>query len=136
MRTYGRVPVAIGSIGQFAIGIGGIGESQVSSDSGYVWVEVGTTASGDNSRVYLTTLIQCLKLNINESPFYANYGIPAQRSVVTQVFPDYYVMQTQRQFAAFFASLIISKITDPEPKYRVNVTFMNGAPQLPIEVAV
>lgn len=118
MRTWGRV-------------------YQTNNGTGsYVWTEVDTAPDGDNSRVYLTTLIQCLKLSINESPFYANYGIPAQRSVVTQIFPDYYVMQTQRQFAPFFASLIISKITDPEPKYRVNVTFLNGAPQLPIEVAV
>lgn len=90
------------------------------------WVEVSTDANGFNDAVYLTTLIQCLKLNLGESPFYANYGIPAHPSVVQQVFPDFYVAQTQQQFAPYFASLLIAKQNAPTPTYQINVTTHQG----------
>jgi hypothetical protein len=113
MRTWGRV-------GQVN-GLGG------------TWTEVTTDANGYNDAVYLTTLIQCLKLNLGESPFFANYGTPAEPSVLTQVQPDYYVLQTQQQFAKFFGSLIISKtqptkVTNPaKPTYSVNVVTQQGS---------
>lgn len=94
MRSYGRV---------------------TNPDGSKTWVEVTTDSNGYNDNVYLTTLAQCLKLNLGESPFYANYGIPAQQSVVTQVFPDYYVSQTQSQFSPYFASLIINRVVGSYP---------------------
>lgn len=101
MRTYGRV---------------------YAQDGTYTWQKVETDANGANDLVYLTALIQVLKLNLNESPFYSNFGIPARDSIIQQVFPDYNVAFTQQQFAPFFASLIISKQNSPTPTYRVNVT--------------
>ena len=92
----------------------------------YEWVPVTTDPDGSNDYVYITNLIQVLKLNRQESPFFANYGIPAQLSVITQVFPDIYVFETQRQFAAFFASLIITRLQAPDPTYRVDVTTHQG----------
>lgn len=92
------------------------------------WVEVETDAQGFNDYVYVTALIQVLKLNLGESPFYANYGIPAKPSVVTQVAPDFYVAQTQRQFAGFFANLVIARVPAPvglpkdTPTYNIAVT--------------
>lgn len=96
------------------------------------WVEVDTTAAGFNDYVYITTLIQVLKLNLGESPFYANYGIPAKPTIVSQVAPDFYVAQAQAQFAGFFASLIIARAPAPvglpidTPTYSVNVTTHQG----------
>ncbi len=106
MRTYGRII----------------------NDSGNLeWVKVETDAQGFDDMVYLTTLIQCLKLSIGESPFYSNYGIPAQRSIVQQIFPDFYVAQTQNQFSQFFASLILAKVpTEQTPTYNVNVVTHQG----------
>ncbi len=75
-----------------------------------VWIEVDTDANGFDDSVWLTTMCQCLKLNLGESPFFSDYGIPAHQSVVTQVQPDYYTARTQRRFAARFASLIVSKV--------------------------
>lgn len=95
-------------------------------DGTYQWVKVSTAPDGNNDLVWLTTLIQCLKLNLGESPFYANYGIPARPAVIQQIFPDFYVFRTQQQFAQYFASLIITKLNDPTPHYRVNVTLNNG----------
>ena len=94
---------------------------------GGVWQQVTTDSNGLNDAVMVTTLIQCLKLNINESPFYANYGINAQNSVVTSIFPYFYVAQTQQQFAGYFASLIISKQNSPTPAYNVSITLHSGA---------
>lgn len=85
------------------------------------WVVVQTDASGGNDLVWIVTLIQCLLLYLNESPFWANYGIPARDAVASQIVPDLYVTRTQQQFSPYFASLIISKQSAPEPTYRINV---------------
>lgn len=92
------------------------------------WVEVATDAGGFDDAVWVTTLVQCLLLNLGESPFYANYGIPSQQSVEQQVFPDYYVARTQQQFAPRFASLIVAKEqTQVKPVYRINIITHQGA---------
>lgn len=109
MRTYGRVPV-----------------DPTVPDGPKKWVIVQTDKNGFNDYVWLTTLIQCLKLNLGESPFYANYGIPAKPSVVQQVFPDFYVARTQQQFASRFASLLVSKVASETPTYKLNVTTNQG----------
>jgi hypothetical protein len=99
------------------------------------WVVVTTDANGFNDNVYLTTLIQVLKLNLGESPFFGNYGIPARPSVVQQVFPDYYVQTTQQQFAQYFASLIVAKVSAPTPIYNINVVTHYGAlPEITVPV--
>ncbi len=108
MRSYGR-------IGQI-------------NGAGGTWVEVDTDANGLNDQVYLTTLVQCLKLNLGESPLYANYGIPAPQSVVTQVMPDFYAAQTQTQFAPYFASLVIQRQNGGgAPIYSVRALCHSGA---------
>ncbi len=113
MRTYGRIPP---------------GPGQPATQ----WVEVDTTATGFNDYVYITTLIQCLKLELGESPFYANFGIPAKASLVQQIAPDFYAVRTQQQFAGQFASLTIARVPAPEgytrdtPTYNVAVTTNEG----------
>jgi len=97
-------------------------------DGTYQWVQVQTDAGGFNDAVYLTTLAQVLKLNLNESPFFANYGIPQQQTILTQVFPDYYTMVTQKQFAPYFAALTITRVQGTRPPtYNVTAVTHNGA---------
>jgi len=105
MRTWGRVFYADGT---------------------KAWVLVQTDSQGANDYVWLTTLCQCLKLNLGESPFYAGYGIPAQQTIMTQVFPDFYVALMQQRFAPYFSSLIISKNPGIPPTYTVNVVTNQG----------
>lgn len=115
MRTWGRPVYRDGSRGP--------------------WTMVTTDATGSDDLVWVTTLAQTLLLNLGESPFWANYGIPAHPSVVSQVFPDYYIAYTQQQFSKHFASLIISKQPLPNPTYTVNVTTNQGVKlnaQIPI----
>ncbi len=115
MRTYGRL-------------------GQVNGQGG-TWVEVTTSPDGDNSNVMLTALSQAIKLALNESPFWASNGIPAQQSVITQVFPDYYATKTQTFWAPNFASLAITRVPQSfPPVYNANVVCFNGA-QLTLEIA-
>jgi len=90
------------------------------------WVEVQTDSTGANDYVYITSLVQCLKLNINESPFWANWGIPAQQSVVQQIFPDFYVALMQQRFSPYFAALQITKVQSTTPTYNVSITTNQG----------
>lgn len=99
------------------------------------WVEVQTDASGANDYVYITALVQCLKLNINESPFWANWGIPAQQSVVQQIFPDFYVALMQQRYAPYFASLQINKIPAVSPVYNISIVTNQGA-KMAVSVSV
>lgn len=97
------------------------------SSVGLQWVMVQTDpTTGLDDMVYVTALCQALALNLNESPFYADWGIPAIQSVMQQVFPDFYVMLTQIRFAPFFANLQITKQTSPTPTYNVTVTTHAG----------
>lgn len=127
MRTWGRVkPDALAS----AIGYFVIGESPIEGPPDgvdYVWVEVDTDVNGFNDAVWLTTLAQVLQLGLNESPIFGNYGIPAQQSVVTQIFPDYYVNLTQQLFAQYFMALLVAKLSNFQPTYAVNVSANPGA---------
>lgn len=105
------------------------------------WIVVKTDAQGFNDFVYATAIVQVLKLNLGESPFYANYGIPAKPSVVQQVAPDYYTLRTQQQFSQYFASLIVAKSINhtpkgaPIPTYKVNITTHQGV-KLATEIPV
>ena len=108
MRTYGRT-------------------GQVNGAGG-TWVEVDLDANGYADNIMLTTLVQTLKLNLGESPFFGSSGIPAQQSIVTQVFPDFYAAQTQQQFAPNFASLVISRVQGSfPPVYSVTAVCHSGA---------
>lgn len=105
MRTYGRI---------------------TNPDGSRTWVKVETDAQGRNDMVYVTALCQVLLLNLGESPFFAQYGIPAVPTVVQQVQPDYYVTRAQAQFAPFFANLIVAKQLSDPPTYKINVTTQQG----------
>jgi hypothetical protein len=107
------------------------------------WQQVTTDANGFNDLVNIVWLQQALKLNLGESPFYADWGIPAHVSAVTQVAPDYYANLTQQRFAGLFASLTISRTQGvrapspsvaPPPTYQVNIITHQGATLPPIQV--
>ena len=90
------------------------------------WIVVQTTPNGDNSMVMFVTLCQVLLLNRNESPFFADYGIAAEQSVQTQTAPDYDIARTQRQFAPYFASLVIARANTNPPSYNITVITLQG----------
>lgn len=98
------------------------------------WWVVTTDVNGYNDSVYLTALAQVVKLNLGESPFFANYGIPAHPSVVMQIYPDFYMTRIQQEYAGYFAFLLLTKIPDavdedfrPAPSYMINVLTNYGS---------
>jgi hypothetical protein len=107
MRIWGRIPASPGA-------------------PPTIWVEVTTDANGENGNVYLTNLCQCLALNLNEDPFFSQYGIPAQPSVLSQIFPDYNTNLTQQQFQQYFALLTIKKRSSPTPTYDITAITFSG----------
>lgn len=91
------------------------------------WVAVESDSSGDFTYGWITTLIQTLKLSLAESPFYAQYGIPAQQSIAEQIYPDYYVNMVQQQFSGYFASLSIKKVQgQPNLTYDIAILTLAG----------
>jgi hypothetical protein len=108
MRLYGRVKNADGTYGP--------------------WVVVQTDPNtGSNSMVYVTALCQALLLSINESPFYANIGIPGQQAVIQQVSPDFYVTRIQQRYSQYFASLIVARDGAADvPTFNVKATTFEG----------
>ena len=111
MRTYGRVYDPI--------------------TKAQTWVEISTDANGGNDYVYVTALAQTLKLNLNESPFYGNFGIPARTVVAQQLQPDYYISFIQNYYAPQFASLLIAKqaqsLGNNKPVYNISAMRNNGS---------
>ncbi len=86
------------------------------------WIEIT-----DTNLVWLATLVQTLRLNQGESPFYGDYGIPAQASVISQIAPDAAVARTQAQFLPYFASLVIAAVPgEIEPTYSVQAVMKDG----------
>ena len=110
MRAYGRI---------------------TNPDGSQSWTVIQTDANGDSSYVYVVALAQTIKLNLNESPFWANYGIPAKIAVLQQLAPDFFMAKISSFYSQFFASLVLAKqpqpINDPTPRYKLNIVRRNGS---------
>ncbi|HAW3351289.1 TPA: hypothetical protein ACGSHR_002877 [Escherichia coli] len=91
------------------------------------WVLVQTDENGFNDAVYLTTLVQNLKLAPQESPFFANNGVPGNSSVIQQILPTYYVNRLQQQFSQYFSSLQITLTSDNPPVYSISAITNAGS---------
>ncbi|HDG1722360.1 TPA: hypothetical protein PFE21_003674 [Kluyvera ascorbata] len=96
-------------------------------DAGGNWVKVETDSNGFNDAVYLTTLIQNLKLAPQESPFFAENGIPANGSVIQQILPTFYVNRLQQQFSQYFSSLQIALTESDPPAYTITAITNSGS---------
>jgi len=83
------------------------------------WIEVSTADNGSNDYVMVTALIQCIKLQTGESPFFADFGVPARQSIMTQVAPDLQAARIQQRYAAFFANLLVVRVHNPPANLKV-----------------
>lgn len=83
------------------------------------WVLVETDENGFNDAVYLTSLAQVLKLALQESPFYAEDGVPAIGSVIQQILPTFHINRIQQKFAKHFTSLQITLEQADPPVYNI-----------------
>lgn len=90
------------------------------------WQAFETDSNGYDDAPNIIWLQNVLLLNLNESPFYADWGIPLQQTLATSIFPDYYTSQTQQRFSAYFPSVVITRISSSDVSYSVNVTTQTG----------
>lgn len=97
-----------------------------SSTDARTWQAYETDSSGSDDLPNFIWLQNALLLRLNESPFYADWGIPVQQTLLTQVFPDYYTALTQRRFSQYFASCIISRTSSTSPEYGVSIVTQTG----------
>lgn len=88
-------------------------------DDNGVWRQIT-----DDEEAAIETLVNCLKLGLGESPFYANYGIPFFDAIETQVEPSVYVNRLREKFLGWFASIEI-KIIDTA-SYEIDVMTIKG----------
>lgn len=99
----------------------------------YTWVEVTTDDNGFNDAVYLSAFCQVLQLQPQESPFYAEYGVPSIQAVQDQVIPDTNVYFMQSRYSQYFISLQVMPAhqTDANgattPVYNVTAITNSGA---------
>lgn len=89
------------------------------------WVQVMTDANGFSDYVYISAFLQCVKLNLGESPFWAEFGIPAHQAITQQLPPDYNIQLIATFFQQFFASVIVSRAA---PAVAVNTVSQNTGP--------
>ena len=83
----------------------------------------------DDDNIRLTHLIQVLQMDIQESPFYSNWGMPVANALITGVLSDVAINNTINQFAQYFAALQITRGISNDPKeiyYQVDVVLKNG----------
>lgn len=73
------------------------------------WVAVETDSNGFDDYPHITALVQAIRLNLNESPFWGQFGLPARQAILQQQPPDYNMQFIANYFSQFFASLVISR---------------------------
>lgn len=91
------------------------------------WEMIETDAGGFNDALNITWLAQALKLNLNESPFHGDWGIPAKTSIQQQVAPDLFMALAQQRFAPYFAALTLAKEPSVNPTYAISIITQNGS---------
>lgn len=99
-------------------------------DSAGNWYEVNTDANGFDDDVWLTTMAQVVASQLNESPFFPNYGLPSIESVTSRTHPDYWVSKVKSQFSKYFTAISIVKtvdITTNTPTYNIDVLKLDGS---------
>ncbi len=89
------------------------------------WVKVSADDQGFSDYVYITAFLQCVKLNLAESPFWANFGLPAHASIAQQLPPDFNMNFIAQFFRQFFASVIVTRAP---PSYVKDTPFQNTGP--------
>ena len=90
--------------------------------------EAYETSDGSDDMPNFIWLQNVLLLWLNESPFYADWGVPVHRTLATQFFPDYYLALTQQRFSQYFSSCIITRLTQDAPEYQVSIVTKTGIP--------
>jgi len=80
----------------------------------------------DPAMIWVTIVKHELQLRVGESPFYADAGIPAEDSIITQQEPDYHVNNVKRRYEAKFNAFDITKVSGQPLVYNIALTTKNN----------
>lgn len=91
------------------------------------WVTIDTEDGGDQDSVYVLWLIQVLKMNTLESPFWPGWGVPMWQALQNTYYPDSSLSQIQATFSQYFTYLSISKVpSDTLLQYSISLITKSG----------
>lgn len=90
------------------------------------WTAFETDDSGSDDLPNFIWLQNALLLRLNESPFYATWGIPVVPTLASQVNPDYYTALMQQRFSNYFSSCVISRVSSTQISYNVSIVTRSG----------
>ncbi len=99
---------------------------QLNPDGTKTWVTLDTANGDSEDAVYVLWLIQTLKLNTLESPYWPGWGVPIWQVMQNTFYPDSSIAKIQADFSQYFAFLSIARVANPDPYYRVIVITKNG----------
>ena len=96
------------------------------SDGTLSWVTIDTQQGATDDQVYVLWLIQSLKLNTLESPYWPSSGVPMWQAMQNTFYPDSSIADIQAAFSQYFTYLSITRTSAPDPTYSVLVVTKSG----------
>ena len=99
---------------------------QLNADGTKTWVTLDTENGDSLDAIYVLWLIQTLKLNTLESPYYPGAGMPIYQAMQNTFYPDSRIAKIQANFSQYFSYLSITRLTNPDPYYQIIVITKNG----------
>lgn len=100
---------------------------QANPDGSYTWVTLDTANGDSQDAIYVLWLVQTLKLNTLESPYFPGSGVPMWQALQNTFYPDSSLATIQATFAPYFSYLSIVRLTNPDPYYKITVITKGGA---------
>lgn len=101
---------------------------KINPDGTKTWVTYDTAAGDPIDAIYVVWLIQALKMNTLESPFWPGWGVDIWQSLQNTFYPDSSIANMQAEFSQYFSFLSITRQSDPDPHYAVSVITKAGVP--------
>ncbi|GBQ07532.1 hypothetical protein [Saccharibacter floricola] len=83
----------------------------------------------DGDEANIAWLQNALLLQLGEAPFSTDWGIPVSQTLVTRIWPDYYLNLTQERFRETFPMLQITRQqndSNPNPSYVIRALLNDG----------
>jgi len=95
-------------------------------DGTKTWVTLDTAKGDSIDTIYVLWLVQTLKLNTLESPYWPDWGVPIWQVMQNTFYPDSSIAKIQANFSQYFSYLSIARVPNPDPYYSVTVITKNG----------
>ncbi len=99
---------------------------QQNLDGSKTWITLDTASGSALDEIYVLWLIQTLKLNTLESPYFPGSGVPIWQAMQNTFYPDSSLAAIQASFSQYFSYLSITRLTNPDPYYNIIVVTKNG----------